>query len=331
MNDAINQRIQEIETQQAALRKELAELYRQSGEANRPPLTGMRVLDFSWAVFGPYSTQVLSDMGAEVIKVERVDGGDVGRQTYSAYFTNRNKQSLAVDLRTPEGREIVLKLGEVATRTAASALSPPVGMDGEITVSSDLVFERITGEELWACTSCKACDEICPVDIEIVALSLESVQPITVTYNGGQDPELWLLRVGLSEADQATGSLTAVKTHCNGGTYNSVLFVQPRFTFIKGGGPGAPPGTTQILDTGFEEIPPIQLIQNDSPPWVNDLDPWRGSLRATAPPRSPGARRGPPCTRSRSRSRWPRRRPGRRCHPTRPSPGRRRSHPAGGS
>ena len=98
MDDEIRHRIQEIETQQAVLRQELAALYRQAGEESRPPLTGMRVLDFSWAVFGPYSTQVLSDMGAEVIKVERVDGGDLGRQTYSAYFTNRNKESLAVDL-----------------------------------------------------------------------------------------------------------------------------------------------------------------------------------------------------------------------------------------
>ncbi len=65
-------------------------------------------------------------------------------------------------------REIVIKLGEVAARTAADPVSPPVGVDGEITVSSDVVFERITSEELWACTSCKACDEICPVDIEIL-------------------------------------------------------------------------------------------------------------------------------------------------------------------
>ena len=65
-------------------------------------------------------------------------------------------------------REIVLKLGEVAALTAADPVSPPVTVDGEITVTSDLVFERITAEELWACTTCRACDEICPVNIEIV-------------------------------------------------------------------------------------------------------------------------------------------------------------------
>ncbi len=65
-------------------------------------------------------------------------------------------------------REIVLKLGQVAAATAADPISPPVGVDGAITVTSDRVFERITPEELWACTTCRACDEICPVDIEIL-------------------------------------------------------------------------------------------------------------------------------------------------------------------
>jgi Fe-S oxidoreductase len=65
-------------------------------------------------------------------------------------------------------REIVLKLGEVAAASGSPVVSPPVGVDSEITVSSDSVFERITAAELWACTTCRACDEICPVDIEIV-------------------------------------------------------------------------------------------------------------------------------------------------------------------
>jgi Fe-S oxidoreductase/nitrate reductase gamma subunit len=64
-------------------------------------------------------------------------------------------------------REIVLKSGEVMAATGAPAVSPPLGVDKEITVSADSLFERITAEELWACTTCKACDEICPVNIEI--------------------------------------------------------------------------------------------------------------------------------------------------------------------
>ena len=66
-------------------------------------------------------------------------------------------------------REIVLKVGEVMAATAPHGqVSPPLGTDPEITISSNSVFERITAEELWACTSCKACDEICPVNIEIL-------------------------------------------------------------------------------------------------------------------------------------------------------------------
>ncbi len=65
-------------------------------------------------------------------------------------------------------REIVLKSGEVMAATGTPKVSPPIGVDREITVSADSLFERITPEELWSCTSCKACDEICPVNIEIL-------------------------------------------------------------------------------------------------------------------------------------------------------------------
>ena len=65
-------------------------------------------------------------------------------------------------------REIVLKVGEVMDATGSPVVSPPVGTDRDITVSADSLFSRITSEELWACTSCKACDEICPVNIEIL-------------------------------------------------------------------------------------------------------------------------------------------------------------------
>ena len=69
-------------------------------------------------------------------------------------------------------REIVLKTGEVMAATAAHApggkVSPPLSTDSEITIGANSLFERISSEEIWSCTTCKACDEICPVNIEIL-------------------------------------------------------------------------------------------------------------------------------------------------------------------
>ncbi len=77
-------------------------------------------------------------------------------------------------------REIVLKTGEIMARTGDPAVSPPIGVDPEITVEADWVFERITTEEIWSCTSCKACDEICPVNIEILDKILDMRRYLTL-------------------------------------------------------------------------------------------------------------------------------------------------------
>jgi Fe-S oxidoreductase len=66
-------------------------------------------------------------------------------------------------------REIVLKVGEVMAASATHAhVTPPIGVDKDITIPANSVFDRITAEEIWSCTSCRACDEICPVNIEIL-------------------------------------------------------------------------------------------------------------------------------------------------------------------
>ena len=83
------------------------------------PLAGIRVLDVTRALSGPFATMVLGDLGAEVIKVEDVWHGDDTRRwgppfqgDDAAYFlsVNRNKRGLAVNLKTPQGRDIVRRL-----------------------------------------------------------------------------------------------------------------------------------------------------------------------------------------------------------------------------
>lgn len=87
------------------------------------PLEGYRVLDLSRILAGPYCTMILGDQGAEVIKVERPDTGDDTRTWgppfaggESAYYLccNRNKKSIAVDLKAKQGRELVQELARTS-------------------------------------------------------------------------------------------------------------------------------------------------------------------------------------------------------------------------
>ena len=86
-------------------------------------LRGVRVIDLTQNVAGPYCTQILGDMGAEVIKIERPQGGDDSRdwrppawgdQSSTFLALNRNKQSICIDLDTPQGQEVVRRLARDA-------------------------------------------------------------------------------------------------------------------------------------------------------------------------------------------------------------------------
>ncbi len=83
------------------------------------PLEGVRVIEVGQALAGPLAGAMMADMGADVIKVEKLDGGDDARQYrdplingVSAPFLmlNRNKRAIALDLKNPRGREVLLRM-----------------------------------------------------------------------------------------------------------------------------------------------------------------------------------------------------------------------------
>jgi len=85
--------------------------------SSRLPLEGIHVLELGHIIAGPAAGMILADLGAEVIKVERPDGGDQARQMAGgtrAYFHlfNRNKRGVAIDLKSAGGKEVVRRLVE---------------------------------------------------------------------------------------------------------------------------------------------------------------------------------------------------------------------------
>src|SRR5277367_6692901 len=86
---------------------------------DQQPLRGVRVIDFTRVLAGPFCTMNLADLGAEVIKIEMPGRGDDSRSFGPAmpggdsayyYSVNRGKKSVTLDLRTPEGAAMVLAL-----------------------------------------------------------------------------------------------------------------------------------------------------------------------------------------------------------------------------
>jgi CoA:oxalate CoA-transferase len=90
---------------------------------NELPLDGIKIVDLTAAMSGPYCTQMLSDFGADVLKIEPPDTGDMLRdfgppfvkgESYYFLLNNRNKRSMTLNLQTEKGREIFLKLASAA-------------------------------------------------------------------------------------------------------------------------------------------------------------------------------------------------------------------------
>ena len=105
-------------------------------QAKSLPLAGIRVVEFTHMVMGPTCGMVLADLGAEVIKVEPL-GGDSTRKLLGSGagfypLFNRNKKSLAIDLQSAKGREVVLKLiatADIVSENFKSSTMQKLGLD----------------------------------------------------------------------------------------------------------------------------------------------------------------------------------------------------------
>lgn len=122
------------------------------------PLKGVRVIDFTTMIAGPYGTMILADQGADVIKVEAPASSDHARRAgygvrqVSAAFlnNNRNKRSIAVDLKKPNGREILYQLAETAdvfVQNFRPGVMERLGIDESTLrkVNNKLIYVSISG------------------------------------------------------------------------------------------------------------------------------------------------------------------------------------------
>ncbi len=127
-------------------------------ERRSGPLRGIRVLDFSIALTGPYAAALMADQGADVVKVERPGIGDLGRWVGVAvngmsalYFTcNRGKRSIALDLHHPEGVEIALRLAaesDVIVENYRPGVMEKLGLGYEAVraLNPEIVYASLTG------------------------------------------------------------------------------------------------------------------------------------------------------------------------------------------
>ena len=132
--------------------------------AARPfgPLQGLRVLDFTQAMAGPFGTQVLADLGADVVKLESPEGDGTRRaetfhpsdteRKHSGYFhsINRNKKSLVVDLKTAEGAAVVRRLVQgfdVVAENFRAGVMDRLGLSYEVLSAAQprLVYAALRG------------------------------------------------------------------------------------------------------------------------------------------------------------------------------------------
>jgi CoA:oxalate CoA-transferase len=174
------------------------------------PLKNLKILDLTWALAGPFGTMLLSDLGAEVIKVERPGIGDIARtlepfvDSVSTYFfsVNRGKKSMVIDLKTEKGKMLFLKLAaecDVLVENFTPGTMDSLGLGYETLKAHNprLIYAACSGYGQTGPESQKP-------SLDVIAQGRSGV--MSITGEEGRDP----VRVGVSIADLSAGMFTAL-------------------------------------------------------------------------------------------------------------------------
>ncbi|EZA56328.1 CaiB/baiF CoA-transferase family protein C7orf10-like protein [Ooceraea biroi] len=173
---------------------------------DRSPLSGIRVLDLTRIVAGPYCTMILGDLGAEVLKVERPGSGDEARKwgppffegtQESTYFTsvNRNKKSICIDLK--RGRDVIRELAQtcdvlVENYVPGKLDKMGLGYEDMAKIAPQLIYCSLTGYGSQGPYASRP-------GYDVIAASLGGLLHITGPRDGSP------CKVGVAMTDLATG------------------------------------------------------------------------------------------------------------------------------
>jgi crotonobetainyl-CoA:carnitine CoA-transferase CaiB-like acyl-CoA transferase len=170
------------------------------------PLEGVKVLDFTAIMAGPYCTLMLADMGAEVTKIETFPEGDGSRgfdpkvngESYCFAVLNRNKRSLALDLKDARGKEVFMKLArnaDIIVENYRPGVTRNLGIDYPAirAINPDIIYASISGFGQTGPYSRKG-------GFDIIAQGMSGI--MTMTGEPGGRPA----KVGIAMNDIAAGT-----------------------------------------------------------------------------------------------------------------------------